>query len=125
MGGEIERNPTVWNQIARLSGFETAAKLSKWMLDKSNRAMWLANDAFLLQRVYELERKGLPLEQAIKAAEDHIANYRIPSEAMGSRAVSNFLQNRDIDVFSAYHYGLFKSVASMARGLGGTPKQKA
>ena len=124
MGGEIERNPTVWNQIAKLSGFETAAKLSKWMLDKSNRAMWLANDAFLLQRVYELERKGLPLEQAIKAAEDHIANYRIPSEVMGSRAVSNFLQNRDIDVFSAYHYGLFKSVARMARGLGGTPKQK-
>jgi len=79
----------------------------------------------MMQRVLELERKGLGARAAIREAEKHIPNYRIPTEVMGSREFSQILQEPAVTVFSRYHYGMFRSYANMLNDLfRGSPQEK-
>ena len=91
----------------------------KAMYRGSNEAMWLMNDMMLLQRQFELESKGLSAREAIQNAEKDIPNYRVPSEVMGSPALSQFLTSSKYAVFGRYHYGMLRSLALMVRDLAG------
>lgn len=115
-GMQIEREPNKWDPIARTLGIGPS-DLVRAIYDGSRRTLWWANDIFMAQRVFELERKGMPLRRAVREAEKHIPNYRIPTEVMGSRMFSQLLQEPAFTVFSRYHYGVFKSYANMVRDL--------
>jgi hypothetical protein len=115
-GMDIQRNPARWDPIARTVGLGPS-DLVRAIYDGSRRTLWWANDVFMAQRVFELERKGMPLARAIKEAEKHIPNYRIPTEVLNSRMFSQLLHEPEFTVFSRYHYGVFNSHANMVRDL--------
>lgn len=124
LGEDIRVQPHKWDPIAKVLGVGPS-QLVKLLYEGSSRALWAASDMFMMQRVLELERKGMSTRAAIKEAEKHIPNYRIPPEVLGSRAVNEFLTNPLLTTFSRYHYGMMKSYAHMAKDLAiGDPKQK-
>jgi len=96
----------------------------------SSKAMWILRDTMYLQYVRELmEHKGLTEEMAIKEAERHLPNYRLPEtigdKVIGERAgrlLSKTLQNPNISVFSRYHYGMTKSILETMKDLGAIRK---
>jgi hypothetical protein len=57
--------------------------------------------------------------QAIREAEKHIPNYRIPTEVMGSRAFAKLMSDPLTSAFGRYHYGVFNSYANMVRDMVG------
>jgi muramidase (phage lysozyme) len=96
----------------------------------SNKAMWIVRDTMYLQYVKELmNTKGLTQEAAIKEAERHLPNYRLP-ETIGDKVIgertgrllSETLQNPNISVFSRYHYGMTKSILETMKDLGAIRK---
>jgi hypothetical protein len=124
LGEDIKREPAKWDPIARVLGVGPS-DLVKMLYEGSSRALWSVSDMFMLQRVFELERKGLAADQAIREAEKHIPNYRIPPEVLGSRIVASVLKEPALTEFSRYHYGMLKSYAHMARDLAvGTGKER-
>ena len=78
---------------------------------------------FAVQRVLELERKGLSRAQAIEEAEKFIPNYYIPDEVLGSRGLRNAMTSSAF-VFSPYHYGRLRAYGEAAKRLysGNTPE---
>ena len=127
-GMEIAENPTGWDKIAKTMGFKGTKDLVEAYYREAQKAMWKAGDMMLMQRWFELmDNQGMSMEQARVQAGKEIADYRIPTEAFGHRAVSNFLNNKLVTVFNNYHYNIFKAYASMvhdAAGKGGTEAQK-
>jgi hypothetical protein len=125
IGGEMERDPERWGPIAKSLGFNKLADFVAWYYNGVSKVLWQANDVFMLQRQFELERKGMSTAKAIEEAEKHIPNYRIPTEVLRTRALSQLLQNPNVLVFARYHYGIFKSYANMLGDLvKGTPKER-
>jgi hypothetical protein len=115
-GMDIQRVPARWDPIARTLGVGPSDLVRAWY-SASSKVLWWANDLFMMQRVLELERRGMPLAKAIKEAEKHIPNYRVPTEVLGSRLFSQILQEPAFTIFSRYHYGMFNSYANMVRDL--------
>lgn len=117
-GMEIEQNPTGWEKIAKDMGFKGAADLVANYYKEAQKAMWKAGDVMLMQRWFELmQNQGMSMEHARVQAGKEIADYRIPTEAFGSRVVSNVLNSKVATVFNNYHYGVFKAYASMIRDV--------
>jgi hypothetical protein len=129
-GMDIQRNPARWDPIARMLGNATGRDfgvrgLVEAIYGGASRSLWWANDVLMMQRVLELERRGMATREAIREAEKHIPNYRIPTEVMNSRAFSQLLQEPAFTVFSRYHYGMFRSYANMLTDLfQGTGREK-
>ena len=99
----------------------------------SSKAMWIVRDTMYLQYVKELmNTKGLTQEAAIKEAERHLPNYRLP-ETIGDKVIgertgrllSETLQNPNISVFSRYHYGMTKSILETMKDVGSVFKSEA
>jgi hypothetical protein len=85
---------------------------------KSNIAMWTVRDMMYMQLINEKMRyEGMTRAEAIKDVERHMPNYRIPHKVMGSRALSEVLQNPNVTVFSRYHYGLVNSLKNTAQDI--------
>ena len=124
LGEDVKANPAKWDPIARALGVGPS-DVVKMLYSGSNKALWAVSDMFMMQRVMELERKGMSAREAIAEAEKHIPNYRIPPEVLNSRLISEVLQNPTLTEFSRYHYGMLKSFGHMAKDMAvGTPKQK-
>jgi len=124
LGEDVVRNPSRWDPIARVFGVGPS-DLAKMLYRTSSKALWSVSDMFMLQRVFELQRKGMGIREAIADAEKHIPNYRIPPQVLGSSVVAQILKEPALTEFSRYHYGMMKSVALMARDLAvGTPREK-
>jgi hypothetical protein len=104
----------LWSGVAKtaLHSAATAVDLVKAEYAWSRRTLWAANDMFLMQRVLELEKKGLSTREAIYQAEVDIPNYRVPSMVAGSHAVSQAIQNPLVGNFGRYHYGLVRALAA-------------
>jgi hypothetical protein len=123
-GMEIQENPTGWDKIAKDFGLKGAKELVESFYHEANKSMWKIGDMLLMQRLYELRERGMDFGAAVKQAGKEIADYRVPTEAFGHRAVTNVLKNRGL-VFAPYHYGIFKSYAAMARdAIKGTAAEK-
>lgn len=117
MGGEIAKDPKTWADIAKAAGTTPKAVLIA-LNDLSSRGLWWLNDILMLQRVYDLQHKGLDTRRAIAEAEKEIPNYRIPSEAWngpGGRAYSEFMSSPNLLIFSRYRHGLMKAFAHTIR----------
>lgn len=124
-GMDIERNWGEWKPYFDKVGLKTPYEAVAWWYDKMRSVLWQTNDMFMMHRVLELERKGLSARAAIKEAEKHIPNYRIPSEVLNSRMFSRILQDPAVTIFSRYHYGMWKSYMNVLADMGkGAPKEK-
>jgi hypothetical protein len=111
----------------------TPVKMYKALSKASSKAMWISRDIMYMQYVTELsEHKGLSTEEAVKEAERHMPNYRLP-ERVGqgvlgadlSRGLSTVLNNPSVSVFSRYHYGMMKSMIETMKDVGQIRKGKA
>ena len=118
LGENIKRVPNQWDPIARIAGVGPS-DLIKIIYDGSSKILWGGTDVFLMQRVYELKRKGMSTHDAIVEAEKFIPNYRIPSQVLGSRRFAMLLKDPSLTEFSRYHYGVWKSLAHLANDLAG------
>ena len=128
MGMEIEKDPQRWGPIVRRMGLNKPADMTALLYEGSRRALWWFNDLFMLQRVFELERRGFSRAAAIKEAEKHIPNYRIPTQILGSRAFAQVMGDPALTMFGRYHYGMWNSFSHMAKDLvrgGGQEKFEA
>jgi hypothetical protein len=92
---------------------------------KSNIAMWTVRDMMYMQLINEKMAKGMTRREAIVDTERHMPNYRIPHKVMGSRALSEVLQNPNITVFSRYHYALVNSLKNTAQDISALRKGQA
>jgi len=93
---------------------------------KSNIAMWTVRDAMYLQLINEKMRySGMTRAEAIKDVERHMPAYRVPHRVMGSRMLSEVLQNPSVTIFSRYHYGLVNSLKETAADLAALRKGQA
>jgi len=86
--------------------------------------MWVARDIMYVQYVRELQTLGEKrtgtkptIAEAVKEAERHLPNYRMPSEILGSRSLAKTLKNPNISLFSRYHYGMVKSMVETLKDL--------
>lgn len=87
------------------------------MYNASSKALWAVSDMFMVQRLKELEGKGMAPLEAIEHAERHIPNYRLPSEILGSRSVRETFGNPFLFNFSRYHYGVLNGYANIVKEL--------
>ena len=93
---------------------------------KANIAMWTVRDMMYMQLINEKMRyQNMTRKQAIVDTERHMPSYRIPHKVMGSRAMSEVLQNPNVTVFSRYHYGLVNSLKNTAMDLAAARKGQA
>lgn len=123
-GMDIVRNPAKWDPIARTLGIGPS-NLIPMFYNNMSKVLFVSSDVLMMQRLYELQRKGMDLRAAISDAERTMANYRMPPRLMGSRFVQKFVSNPAAFEFSRYHIDQMKFVAVMARDLAvGTPEQK-
>jgi hypothetical protein len=90
----------------------------------SQKAMWFTRDVMYVQYIREImsnheSRTGtkMELKDAIEHAERHMPNYRMPSEVLGSRTVSQILKNPNVSLFSRYHYGMVKSLVNTIKDI--------
>jgi muramidase (phage lysozyme) len=93
---------------------------------KANIAMWTVRDMMYMQLINEKMRyQNMTRKEAIIDTERHMPSYRIPHKVMGSRAMSEVLQNPNVTVFSRYHYGLVNSLKNTAMDLAAARKGQA
>jgi hypothetical protein len=118
-GAELTGDPQTWKALARAFalGDMTPVQLVKLIYRTSGKALWAMNDIFMLQRTFELQRKGMATRAAIHEAERDIPNYRVPAEVMGSRAVSEALKSPNLLLFGRYRYGQIRAWGEMFRDL--------
>lgn len=122
-GMELPKDPE-WEQIAKAVG-QSPVDLVKGIYNAATNSLWAFSDIVQMQRLYELQNKGMSAREAIDAAEKIMPNYRVPSEILRSRSIQQVYTNPNLFNFSRYHYGVMKGYANMAMGLAvGTPKQK-
>ena len=113
-----------WEQVAKIVG-QAPLDLVRGIYNASANSLWAFSDAVALQRVMELERKGMGAREAIASAEEIMPNYRVPSEILGSRSIQQIYTNPNLFQFSRYHYGVLKGYANLAKALAvGNAKQK-
>ena len=119
-GEDVKRNPSKWDPIAKTLGVDPrdlVHGLYRW----SSKAMWSFNDVLLTHQIMVNQRKGMDMDQAIKHAERHIPNYRVPARVLGSgegsRFISQVIQDPLFVAFGRYHYGVYNSLAHIAKGL--------
>jgi len=129
IGLAIQRDPSRWVQVAETMGLGKGAQavdnLVRGLYDWSKNTMWSANDILLTHQIMVNERKGMPLEQAISHAEQHIPNYRLPTTVLGSRGIAQVIQDPSLVAFGRYHYGVYNSLARITKGLAfGDAQQK-
>lgn len=124
LGESVQREPFKWDPIARALGVGPS-DIVRMLYGASSRALWAASDAMMLQHVFELERRGISTREAIRRAEKHLPNYRIPPQVVGSRVMAQVLKDPNLTEFSRYHYGQLASIGHMAKDLAvGTPAEK-
>jgi len=132
MGMQIEKHWGQYKPLFNKLGLKTPYEAVAWWYGKMRDVLWQTSDMFMIHRYLELERKGYSTERAIREAEKHIPNYRIPTE-VGSkvlgerlgRLASMTLQEPSITNFARYHYGMWNSFMHMATDLAkGTRAEK-
>lgn len=88
--------------------------------------VWDVQDFLNLARIHEnmapgLLKKGMSMEDAIKATEKQSFQYKVPSRVAGSRTASKALRSPVI-FFGAYKYDQYKMVANAIKGMANVTK---
>lgn len=111
MQGEVSRNPTGMQAIAKAFGYGNPVQMVKNIYAASNKALWSYGDALAIARIKDLEATGLSTKEAIKEAETVMPSYRVPSRVAGQRWLSQGLQNPLTAEFGRYQYNVLRSFA--------------
>lgn len=109
--------------VAKSTGiWHTGKQMGQAIWNASQKVMWGFHDMLLLSRVRELmQTKNLSIEEAVRQAERHIADYRVPaSVGEGSlklsqptaRVLSRIMQDRTVTVFGRYHYNKLRAIGN-------------
>jgi hypothetical protein len=117
VGVELSKDPGKLAELARVAGFASGYDLIKSIYNASANSLWAVSDMFAVQRVMELERKGMTTEQAIAETERRMINYRKPQEILGSRSAAQAYFNPVVFEFSRYHWGVMSKYAQLAKDL--------
>lgn len=115
---DVQRNPSGWGKIADTLGIPMNDMVNS-IYRATNHALWSGSDVMLSLRVRELQRKGIPMDQAIIDAERDIPNYRIPTTILGSRKTAQTFFNTSYFAFSRYHIGMLNAFASVFKDVFG------
>ena len=110
-------------QLAKKLG-TTTGNLYNSVSDASQKAMWFTRDVMYVQYIREImgqheKRTGskMELKDAIAEAERHMPNYRMPSEVLSSRMLSQVLRDPRVSMFSRYHYGMMRSLINTVKDI--------
>ena len=110
--------------LAKSWGFDSVPSMAESVFNASQKALWGSGDAFLMAKIRELKDGGMSTNEAIRKAQEHIIDYRIPprvgEQILGpqlSRMLSKSLQNNSVVVFTRYHFGLFKALGNSVKDL--------
>jgi hypothetical protein len=122
-GREFFEDPKAVSTFAKAAG--VPIDIVKGWYNLANQSLWAVGDIFMLQRQLELEAKGMSVRKAIHEAERDIPNYRIPSQVMGSRMLSEAMRNPTLMMFGRYKYGQIRAWATMAKDLAGKGEKGA
>ncbi len=130
-GKELIQDPKSFAALKAAFGdvISTPAKLYQQFQEASHKMMWSLGDIMMMQRVMELQEKGMPIRDAIRKAEEIIPNYRVPAQIMdsptGGRMINQIFSNNRFISVGRYHYNrlaawgrMFKKVAK------GTPEER-
>ena len=115
---QLKSKPGVLNAISKALGYSNPLKLMKVLADFSHKSAMASHDFLMLQAVFEHMDKGHNIREGIDYVNKYMPDYDIPSTVLGSENVSKLLRNPNITMFSAYHYGLFKSYGNMIKDFG-------
>lgn len=123
-GKELIEDPKSFAALKAAFGdaITTPAKLYQQFQEASHKMMWSLGDIMMMQRVMELQEKGMPIRDAIRKAEEVIPNYRVPAQIMdsptGGRMLRHLFANNRFIAVGRYHYNrlaawgrMFKKVA--------------
>jgi hypothetical protein len=116
LGQEINRNPRQFELLGKIFGVG-AQKFVKAVYDKSSHAMWTASDIIVTQAVLEREAQGMTREEAIRAVERIIPNYRIGTHFLSDGNFGRFAAKLFADpatmAFGPYHVGVVRAWGNM------------
>lgn len=137
-GESVERDVKQYGElgpmgkIARSIGYERVHDFIAAFYGASNKVLWAGNDMLMMARYLELERgrpsrlpfhdrPALKPSEAIREAEKHIPNYRLPSRIGLGETEAGYKAGRaamqaaghPLFEFSRYHYGQWKSWAKL------------
>jgi len=107
-----------WDPVKKAFGLgptDALNAIDKVIYTPSRNILWATNDILMTQRILELEGRGLSREAAIHDARIHMPDYRVPISIMGSRFVSQLVQDNRLIAFGRYHYGMMASLTRIAR----------
>lgn len=108
---EVDRDPSKWGKVADTFGVPLGDMVNSFYR-ASQKALWAGSDVFTTLRVRELQRKGIPMDQAVIEAERDLPNYRTPTKLMGSRWAAQKFFNSAMFAFSRYHFGMINAYAN-------------
>lgn len=117
LGESVAENPSQWDKIAKIGGYANPVEMVKAVYKGSNHLLWGAGDIMTVARYMDRMEKGLPLSKAIKATEEHMPNYRVPGQVMGTRLMSQLLTSPIATMFGRYQYNRLASYMHMAKEM--------
>lgn len=121
-GTNIAEHPEGWSKLAQMTGIPTAAHAVQAYYRGVSQVLWFASDTFAVQRIMELEGRGMTTSAAIKEMERTMPNYRIPSNLMinttqdiedAGRLLSQSMRRSVFTEFGKYHWNTLKGYANM------------
>lgn len=117
LGEDVAANPKEWSKIAQIAGYANPVEMVKALYKTSNKALWSFGDILSVARQMELAEKGVPFAKAIKMTEEHMPNYRVPGQVLGSRMISQLLTTPVASMFGRYQYNRLASYMNMAKDM--------
>lgn len=129
LGHYIEKNPNLFDRVAKTMGLGGAVDLTKAIYKASNHALWMGNDMFYVQLYKEQRLKGLSPEAAVAHVERHFPSYRIPPQLLFNNEagglISKLMADPITSAYGRYHANWWTSWAHVAKALvGGTGEQR-
>jgi hypothetical protein len=120
-GKKYMEDPAIKNsmgQLAKKLG-TSVGDLYNGISSASQKAMWFTRDVMYTQYIREIMKLNpeMSMKDAIAKGEQHMPNYRMPSEVLGSRGLAKTLKNPNISMFSRYHYGMVKSLVNTVKDI--------
>ena len=107
-GQEMVKNSPFWQKVADKAGINVP-QLAQDVYDYSRRNMWKINDMLYTQQYMTFKRMGMSPEEAVKATEQFIPNYRINNKVLGQRWLAQLYKTPGLSLFGPYHAGLWSS----------------
>lgn len=117
MGKEIPTNGAM-EKISKALGYANPAQWVRAIYDFSEKTTSFVDDFVRLQAIYHrMARHGWDFKGAMDDVDKHIPDYYLPSRVLNNAAFAKLLANPKMTLFSAYHCGVLKNFAELAKDV--------